>query len=109
MVKYSLFYTRHAQKDAQKLASAGLKEKAIAEGQRGIDLLPVATNHRTKPVRIRSLAFIYLIAGEYDLAIEQFEYLLSIPSYTTKWGLRLNPIYDPLRENPRFQKLIAEN
>ena len=90
-------------------AYLGLKEKAIAEGQRGIDLLPVATNHRTKPVRIRSLAFIYLIAGEYDLAIEQFEYLLSIPSYTTKWGLRLNPIYDPLRENPRFQKLIAEN
>jgi len=52
------------------------------------------------------------ITGEYDRAIDQLAYLLSIPSFVTVEGLRLEPRYlDPwwktLRAQPRFQDLLA--
>ena len=90
-------------------AYLGLKEKAVAEGQKGVDLTPVAKNHLSWTTRVQDLSLIYLITEKHELAINEFEYLLSIPGYTTKWGLRLYPLFDPLRENPRFQKLIAED
>ncbi|NQT96309.1 MAG: hypothetical protein HQ562_01075 [Candidatus Marinimicrobia bacterium] len=87
-------------------AYLGLKEKAIVEGQKAVELLPIAKNHLDGPYCIYDLVIIYILTGEYELAIDNIEYLLSIPSSMTKWELRLDPIYDPLRENPRFQKLI---
>jgi serine/threonine-protein kinase len=46
--------------------------------------------------------------GEYDQAIDLMDQALSIPSRLTINLLKLSPIYDPLRENPRFQELIAK-
>ena len=89
-------------------AYLGLKEKAILEGERMIDL-PTVTSYQFRWNSRRYLAIIYTLTGEQELAIDNLEYLLSIPSLTTKWMLRLDPIYDPLRDNPRFQKLITEN
>jgi serine/threonine-protein kinase len=53
------------------------------------------------------LARIYIMAGEYDKAINELENLLSIPSPLTRWDLRLDPMYDPLRDHPRFKKLVG--
>ena len=86
-------------------AYLGLKEKAILEGKKMIDLPPVISHQFAQNIR-RDLAIIYTLTDEHELAIDNLEYLLSIPSLTTKWMLRLDPVYDPLRENPRFQKLI---
>jgi tetratricopeptide (TPR) repeat protein len=52
-------------------------------------------------------ANIYLLAGDHDQALTQLERLMSRPSYLTNATLRLDPIYDPLRSNPRFQALLA--
>jgi hypothetical protein len=47
-----------------------------------------------------------VMVGEYDLAIEQFEYLLSIPGELSIPLLRLDPAWNPLRDHPRFKKLV---
>ena len=49
---------------------------------------------------------IYIFTGNYELAMDKIEYLLSIPSDFNKSDLSLDPIYDPLRNLPRFQKIL---
>ena len=89
-------------------AYLGLKEKAIKEGKKGIFLQPVSKDGWWGPIRVYELAVIYNLTGEHELAIDKLEYLLSTPSFYTKWDLKLNPLFDPLRDNPRFQKLVTE-
>jgi serine/threonine-protein kinase len=57
---------------------------------------------------VEDLARIYTMVGEYDTAIDRLETLLSVPSPTTVPMLRMDPTWDPLREHPRFQRLLAE-
>ena len=52
-------------------------------------------------------AIIFTWAGEHELAIDKLEYLLSVPSEIHRNILRIHPRWDPLREHPRFQQLIA--
>ncbi|MBI3981710.1 MAG: protein kinase, partial [Gemmatimonadetes bacterium] len=54
------------------------------------------------------LAEVYVILGEYDAALERLEWLLSHPSFISVPLLRADPLYDPLRSNPRFQALLAK-
>jgi hypothetical protein len=46
--------------------------------------------------------------GEYDLAIDKLDYLLSIPSYISVPSIRLDPKWDPLRRHPKFQQLLEK-
>jgi hypothetical protein len=52
------------------------------------------------------MATIYTMAGEYDEAIAELDYLLSIPSWFSINQLKLDPFYDPLRDQPGYQKLL---
>jgi len=92
------------------LAYAGLgrKEDAIREGKKALELRPVSKDAFLSPRLVEGLAEIYVMVGEYDLAIDQLEYLLSIPSYISVPYLRIDPTWAPLRNHPRFQKLINE-
>ncbi len=58
------------------------------------------------PAEVQALAEIYVIAGEYDAAIDKLEYLLSSPSWISVGLLRIDPLYDPLRDHPSFQALL---
>jgi tetratricopeptide (TPR) repeat protein len=89
-------------------AGLGRKEDAIREGKRGVELFPVSKDALIGPVRIWDLAEIYTMVGEYDAALDEIEYLLSIPSLMSVPWLRLDPIWDPLRDHPRFQALLEK-
>ena len=94
------------------LAFAGLgnKEEAIKWGKQAIEMHPIQTDPWSSGEDILlEYAHINIIVGEYEEAIDQIRTLLSIPSRLTKWSLKLDPIYDPLRNNPRFQALVGEN
>jgi serine/threonine-protein kinase len=89
-------------------AGLGRKEEAVREGKSGVELIPVSKNAVVGPFRVEDLAFIYVLVGEQDTALDQIEYLLSIPSWLSVPLLRLDPRWDPLRDHPRFQTLLEE-
>ncbi|UCG93731.1 MAG: protein kinase [Candidatus Aerophobus sp.] len=94
-------------------AYEGRKNEAIQEGKRAVELLPVSKDAVSGPIYVLTLARIYTVVGEYKEAINQLEYLLSIPGGTDFiWNfisipqLRLDPQWDPLRDHKRFQRLL---
>ena len=87
-------------------AGLGQKEDAIREGLLAIECLPVSEDAFVGPDLVAVLAEIYCLAGEYDLAIDQLEYLLSIPSWTSAAYVATWPEYAPLRDHPRFKALV---
>ena len=91
-------------------AGLGRKKEAIREGKKGVELLPVSKDaFEGGPLYVANLAQIYVMVGDYDSAIDQLEYLLSIPSDISIPYLRIDPTWAPLRNHPRFQKLLARN
>jgi tetratricopeptide (TPR) repeat protein len=89
------------------LAYLGRKADAVREGQRAMELLPVSQDHYTGPYYVVQLARIYLLIGEPDKALDQLEAVLRQPYYLSPSWLRIDPTFDPVRNNPRFQKLVA--
>ena len=87
-------------------AGLGRKEDAIREGELAVELLPVSKDAFDGPSRVEDLAKIYVMVGEFDAAIDQLDFLLSIPSNLSIPLLRLDPAWDPLRDHPRFIKLV---
>jgi serine/threonine protein kinase/tetratricopeptide (TPR) repeat protein len=87
-------------------AGLGLKEDAIKHGISGVELLPVSKDAMRGICRVGDLARIYVMVGDFDLAIKQIESLLSIPSELSIDLLGLDPAWDPLHRHASFQKLI---
>lgn len=90
------------------LAYAGLgrTDDAIREGELAVRLVPVSRDAMTGTNRVRDLALIYMMVGDYEAALDQLEHLLSIPSELSANLLRVDPFWDPLRSDPRFQMLL---
>ncbi|MCK4578881.1 MAG: tetratricopeptide repeat protein, partial [Candidatus Marinimicrobia bacterium] len=89
-------------------AALGRPHEAIREGKQATELLPVSKDAFYGLPYAIDLAHIYTLAGEYDAALDQIEYLLSIPSWISIPWLQIDPRWDPLRELPRFQKLVEK-
>jgi serine/threonine protein kinase/tetratricopeptide (TPR) repeat protein len=89
------------------LAYLGRKEEAIREGQRGVALAPISKNAFNGPYIQHQLVRIYMLVGEPEKALDQLEPLLKIPYFLSPAWLKIDPNFDPLRKNPRFQKLVA--
>jgi TolB-like protein/Flp pilus assembly protein TadD len=88
------------------LAGLGRKEEAIKEGKRAVELLPEAQDALDGPEVAVVLAQIYAWTGEHDQAFELLDHLLQVPSSLTVPILKLDPVWDSLRKDPRFQALI---
>jgi TolB-like protein/Tfp pilus assembly protein PilF len=89
-------------------AALGNKEDAIREGQRAVELIPVSKSAIEGPMSLQYLAVIYAWTGEKDRAIEQLTEVAKLPGASLSYGhLRLHPIWDPLRADPRFDEIIA--
>jgi tetratricopeptide (TPR) repeat protein len=88
------------------LAYLGRKEEAIREGQRGVELLPVSKDAFFGPYLQHQLVRIYMLVGEPEKAIDLLEPLLKIPAALSPGWLKIDLNFDPLRNNPRFQKLV---
>jgi TolB-like protein/Flp pilus assembly protein TadD len=89
------------------LAGLGRKEEAIKEGKRAVVLLPEAQDALDGPEVAVVLAQIYAWTGEHDQAFELLDHLLQVPNSLTVPILKLDPVWDPLGKDPRFEKLIA--
>jgi len=90
------------------LAYAGLGrcEEAIREGESAVRMISISKDAYTGTGPVRKLAEIYVKCGKYEAAIGQIETLLSVPSDITPGLLRVDPIWDPIRSNPRFRRLV---
>src|SRR6266542_2760405 len=90
-------------------AALGRKEEALREGRRTLELTPVAKDSMNGTDVLYFYAVICAQTGERDLAIEQLETLAKIPAgWVLSYGdIRLNPDWDPLRGDPRFEKIVA--
>jgi tetratricopeptide (TPR) repeat protein len=113
-------YIREGPQGALRHASLGMlyafmgrKDDAIREGLRATELAPEAKDAATGPKAAAQLALIYARTGETDKAVALLEHLLSTPGCIhfdvaiTQADLRLRWHWDPLRKDPRFQKLAT--
>jgi tetratricopeptide (TPR) repeat protein len=96
---------RHAQHGLI-LAALGQKQEAIAEGKRAVELLPESQDAFDGPQGTSALAQIYAWTGESDEAFRLLDHLFAIPNGLTVPMFKLDPAWDPLRKDPRFQALI---
>jgi tetratricopeptide (TPR) repeat protein len=88
-------------------AELGEKEKAIQEGRTACDMLPITKDAVVGVDLITKLARIYALTGEKDLALEQLDRVSKLPYGPSYCQLRLDPEWDSLRGDPRFEKIVA--
>jgi TolB-like protein/tRNA A-37 threonylcarbamoyl transferase component Bud32/Flp pilus assembly protein TadD len=89
-------------------AALGNKEDAIREGLRAVELMPASKSAIEGAMLIEYLAVIYGWTDDKDHAIERLAEATKLPGGTVSYGdLRLNPLWDPLRRDPRFEALVT--
>ena len=88
-------------------AGLGRKEEALREGRRAIEVRPITKDAINGADLLYFYAVICAQAGERDLAIEQLDTLAKIPAGASYGELRLDPSWDSLRGDPRFEKIVA--
>src|SRR5437667_953289 len=91
---------------AKILAYLGEKDAALTAARRATELLPESKDAFGGPEISAGVAEVHAILGDNGRAIEILDGLLSRPSAVTVQGLKVNPIWDPLRNDPRFQDLL---
>ena len=87
-------------------AGLGRKEEALREGRRALELLPVEKEALVGRYLVRYFAVIAAWVGEKDLACEQLAVVVRPPSNVSYGELKLMPWWDPLRGDPRFEKIV---
>ena len=90
------------------LAYLGRKSEAVREGRLGLSLYPIEKDALYGPYRQHQVVRIYILVGEHEQALDHLEPLLEIPYYLTPGWLKIDPNFEPLRDHPRFRKLMGE-
>ncbi|MGE5142869.1 MAG: protein kinase domain-containing protein [Acidobacteriota bacterium] len=89
------------------LAYAGRKEEAIREGLKAVSMLPISKDAYIGTYIQHQFVRLYVLVGDQEKALDQLEALLNVPYILTPGWLKIDPTFDPLRQNPRFQRLVA--
>jgi eukaryotic-like serine/threonine-protein kinase len=89
------------------LTYLGRRAEAVREGERSVAALPISKDAHIGAYFQHLLTRIYILAGEPDKALDRLEPLLRIPYWLSPGWLRIDPTFDPLRQHPRFQQLVA--
>jgi len=89
-------------------ALLGKKELAIAEAKRAVELLPISKDAVDGPYPELNLAAVYAWTNELDLAFETLSSLTKVPNGLYYGELQREPYWEPLRQDSRFDKLLAE-
>jgi serine/threonine protein kinase/Flp pilus assembly protein TadD len=89
-------------------AALGRKQEAIDEARRAAELVPVLRDHEKGPIYVTNLAIVYAWLNELDSAFQELTVVVNIPNGPLYGELKLDPAWDPLRKDPRFDKLLAE-
>ena len=87
------------------LAYLGRKAEAVREGEGSAARSPIAKAPFGGPYTQHQLVRIHILLGNHDRALDLLEPLLKVPYYLTPAWLRIDPNFDPLRGNPRFERL----
>ena len=88
-------------------AGLGHKEEALREGRRAVELCPIEKDAVLGIAMVKYLAMIAAWVGEKDLACEQLAIATRSPGDLSYGQLKLMPFWDPLRGDPRFEKIVA--
>jgi len=88
-------------------AGLGRKEEALSEGRRAMERARNDKDSATEANVKMCFAIICAWTGERELALQQLEAFTKAPGHYTYGDLRLNPMWDPLRGDPRFEKIVA--
>jgi hypothetical protein len=88
-------------------AGLGRKNDALREGRRAVELCPIEKDASNGAAMIKYLAMIAAWVGEKDLACEQLKIATRKPGDLSYGQLKLMPFWDPLRGDPRFEKIVA--
>ena len=88
-------------------AFLGQKKEAIASAENAVEALPTSKDAYDGPILKTNLAVVYTLTGEHELALEQLSQLIKLPNGPTPGALKVEPEWDPLRNDPRFHKLLA--
>jgi Flp pilus assembly protein TadD len=89
-------------------AGLGRCEEAKAEANRAVELLPETKDGFDGPILVVSRARIHMMCGDLNTALLLLEQSLQTPSGITIPELRLDPVWDPLRAEPRFEQMLAK-
>jgi serine/threonine protein kinase/tetratricopeptide (TPR) repeat protein len=89
---------------------AGLdrKEDAISEGRKAVELRPISSDALEGPEFVLKLATAFALLGEKDLALEQLSLVANVPHGPTYADLKFDPVWDNLRDDPRFTRIMTE-
>ena len=87
-------------------AGLGRKDQALREARHAVELLPVEKDAKHGPDMNKYLAMTAAWLGEKDLAWQQLAFVLSRPNDLSYGELKLMPMWDPLRGDPRFEEIV---
>jgi TolB-like protein/Flp pilus assembly protein TadD len=89
-------------------AGLGLEKKAINTGKKAIELLPINKDAWRGVNSVEDMALSYVLLGKYREALEQVDYLLSIPGFFSTKILEMNPLWAPLKNQPEFKNILEK-